>query len=45
MQKFDFKELFIFEMANNHIGDLEHGKKIISGSHDKSVRVWNPATG
>lgn len=25
----DFKPLFIFEMANNHQGDVEHGKRII----------------
>jgi sialic acid synthase SpsE/quercetin dioxygenase-like cupin family protein len=24
-----FQDLFIFEMANNHQGDIEHGKKII----------------
>ena len=23
------KKLFIFEMANNHMGDLQHGKNII----------------
>lgn len=27
--KFDFENLFIFEMANNHQGSLEHGLKII----------------
>ncbi|MCC7522742.1 N-acetylneuraminate synthase family protein [Candidatus Uhrbacteria bacterium] len=27
--KFDFNDLFIFEMANNHQGDLEHGKRIV----------------
>ncbi len=27
--EFDFNNLFVFEMANNHQGDLEHGKKII----------------
>tara|TARA_R110002110_G_scaffold109819_2_gene273774 strand:- start:1133 stop:2632 length:1500 start_codon:yes stop_codon:yes gene_type:complete len=26
---YDFKDLFIFEMANNHQGSVEHGKKII----------------
>ncbi len=26
---FDFRDLFVFEMANNHQGSLEHGKKII----------------
>ncbi len=28
--KFDFKNLFIFEMANNHQGSVAHGKKIIA---------------
>lgn len=28
-QPFDFKDLFIFEMANNHQGQVEHGKRII----------------
>lgn len=28
-QRFDFTDLFIFEMANNHQGSVEHGKKII----------------
>jgi N-acetylneuraminate synthase len=27
---FDFKELFIFDMANNHQGRVEHGHRIIS---------------
>ena len=27
--KFDFKELFTFEMANNHQGSMEHGARII----------------
>ncbi len=27
--EFDFKNLFIFEMANNHQGDVQHGLKII----------------
>jgi N-acetylneuraminate synthase len=26
---FDFRDLFIFEMANNHQGSVEHGKRII----------------
>ena len=26
---FDFNDLFVFEMANNHQGDIEHGKRII----------------
>ncbi|MDO8594516.1 MAG: N-acetylneuraminate synthase family protein [bacterium] len=29
MSAFDFKNLFIFEMANNHQGSLAHGKRII----------------
>ena len=29
MQKKFLYPLFIYEMANNHMGDLEHGKKII----------------
>jgi len=28
-QKFDFNHLFTFEMANNHQGDVDHGKRII----------------
>ncbi len=27
--KFDFENLFIFEMANNHQGNVEHGKRIV----------------
>jgi len=27
--KFDFNELFILDMANNHQGELEHGRRII----------------
>lgn len=30
-QDFDFNKLFIFEMANNHMGDLKHGISIIRG--------------
>ena len=26
---FDFRDLFIFEMANNHQGRVDHGKRII----------------
>jgi sialic acid synthase SpsE/mannose-6-phosphate isomerase-like protein (cupin superfamily) len=26
---FDFADLFVFELANNHQGDLEHGKRIV----------------
>ncbi|TSC56054.1 MAG: N-acetylneuraminate synthase, partial [Parcubacteria group bacterium Greene0416_79] len=28
-QGFDFNNLFIFEMANNHQGSVAHGKRII----------------
>ena len=28
-EPFDFRDLFIFEMANNHQGQVEHGKRII----------------
>ena len=28
-QLFDFRDLFIFEMANNHQGQVEHGRRII----------------
>ena len=28
-KKFDFNDLFTFEMANNHMGSVAHGKKII----------------
>lgn len=30
MGKYKFDDLFIFEMANNHQGDLEHGLRIIN---------------
>jgi sialic acid synthase SpsE/mannose-6-phosphate isomerase-like protein (cupin superfamily) len=29
-----FKNLFVFEMANNHMGDVEHGLRIIREFHD-----------
>jgi len=29
VQKFNFENLFTFEMANNHQGSVDHGKKII----------------
>jgi N-acetylneuraminate synthase len=28
-QKFDFKDLFVLDMANNHQGDVEHGLNIV----------------
>ena len=36
--KFDFHDLFVFEMANNHQGALEHGKKIINAMADIAQR-------
>ena len=35
--KFDFKDLFIFEMANNHQGDIAHGKQIINECSEISI--------
>ncbi len=29
MKKFDFEGLFIYDLANNHQGDLEHGMNIV----------------
>jgi len=29
-----FDNLFIFEMANNHMGDVEHGLRIINEIHN-----------
>lgn len=29
MNEFDFRDLFVFDMANNHQGDVEHGLKIV----------------
>ena len=29
-KKFNFENIFVFEMANNHQGQLEHGKRIIN---------------
>ena len=26
---FDFRDLFVFELANNHQGDVEHGRRIV----------------
>ncbi len=40
---FDFRDLFIFEMANNHQGLVEHGRRIIREvadvAHGKGVRA------
>lgn len=37
-EKFDFTDLFIFEMANNHQGSVEHGKKIIKAMGEIAKR-------
>jgi sialic acid synthase SpsE/mannose-6-phosphate isomerase-like protein (cupin superfamily) len=34
MQKFDFKDLFIYDLANNHQGDKEHAINIINAAGD-----------
>ena len=31
---FDFLDLFVLDLANNHQGDIEHGKNIISQMAD-----------
>ena len=36
--RFDFTDLFTFEMANNHQGDVAHGKKIIKAIGDIARR-------
>ena len=33
-----FKNLFVFEMANNHMGSIEHGLKIIKEFHEVSKK-------
>lgn len=37
-ERFDFTDLFTFEMANNHQGDVAHGKKIIRAIGDIARR-------
>lgn len=37
-EKFDFNNLFIFEMANNHQGSVEHGLRIINAMADIAKR-------
>lgn len=43
MKKFDFNELFIYDLANNHQGDLEHGMNIINAlgnvTRDKGIKA------
>jgi sialic acid synthase SpsE/mannose-6-phosphate isomerase-like protein (cupin superfamily) len=40
---FDFRDLFIFEMANNHQGQIDHGRRIIKEvaqlAHAKGLRA------
>ena len=40
---FDFKDLFVLDMANNHQGSLQHGRKIIRAMaevvHEAGVRA------
>ena len=31
IDEFDFTDLFVFDMANNHQGSVEHGLKIVEG--------------
>ncbi len=38
MPQFDFKNLFVFEMANNHQGSVEHGQRIINAMADIASR-------
>ena len=37
--KFDFEDLFIFEMANNHQGSVEHGLRIVREIADVSKKA------
>jgi len=37
--KFDFNNLFIFEMANNHQGSVEHGRRIINAVASEAEKV------
>ena len=32
-----FQDLFVFDMANNHMGDLDHGLKIINELHNITI--------
>lgn len=36
-EKFDFRNLFIFEMANNHQGSVEHGQCVINEMADAAA--------
>ena len=37
-EKFDFNNLFIFEMANNHQGSIEHGLRIVNEMADVAIK-------
>ena len=41
---FNFKDLFVLDMANNHQGDIEHGYRIID-EHSKIVNKHNVRAG
>lgn len=40
MEDINLKPLFIFEMANNHMGEVEHGLKIIRETH-KAIKQFD----
>ena len=33
-KKFNFQDIFVFDLANNHQGSVSHAKKIIDYCHD-----------
>ena len=33
-KKFNFKDIFVLDLANNHQGSVSHAKKIIDYCHD-----------
>lgn len=37
-ENYDFKDLFVFDLANNHQGSVEHGLKVIRGVADVAKR-------
>ena len=41
---FNFKDLFVLDIANNHQGSLEHGKKIIN-KHSAELKKKNVKAG
>ena len=38
MKNLSLRPLFIFEMANNHMGSVEHGLRIVDAMHEASQR-------